>query len=136
MNHHLKQDDTPIERPAEKLFEPEQLRVFAQLPEDQKNTDIQESFVATAAEPALPTGRTQWAQWRDSWRSDLLRLSLVRAQNVTFPFSLAIRRPLAIGPRPFSDLKAGPPKVRDGQRGHLRLTVPAVRLVHRRRVGV
>ena len=47
-NRHLKNDESLVREPAEKFFEPEQLRVFQSLPEDQKNTAIQETFVAAA----------------------------------------------------------------------------------------
>ena len=47
-NRHLKNDESLLREPAEKFFEPEQLRVFQALPEDQKNTAIQETFVAAA----------------------------------------------------------------------------------------
>ena len=47
-NRHLKGAEPPITITAEKLFEPEQLRVFDKLPADQINTKIQESFTQLA----------------------------------------------------------------------------------------
>ncbi len=47
-NRHLKGKETPITLTAEKLFEPEQLRVFKKLPADEINTKIQESFTQLA----------------------------------------------------------------------------------------
>ncbi len=47
-NRHLKGAEPPITITAEKLFEPEQLRVFGKLPADQINTKIQESFTQLA----------------------------------------------------------------------------------------
>jgi dienelactone hydrolase len=47
-NRHLKGEDPLIERPAVKLLEPEELKVFATLPSDAINTSIQDSFVARA----------------------------------------------------------------------------------------
>jgi len=47
-NRHLKGAEPPITITAEKLFEPEQLRVFDKLPADHINTKIQESFTQLA----------------------------------------------------------------------------------------
>jgi len=46
MNRWLKQDDSPVTIPAEKLFTPEELKVFDTLPEDEITTKIHYSFVA------------------------------------------------------------------------------------------
>ncbi|MGZ0168090.1 MAG: alpha/beta hydrolase family protein [Planctomycetales bacterium] len=50
-NRFLKGEDSLIETAAVKFFEPEQLRVFEDLPNDELNTTIDETFVATAALP-------------------------------------------------------------------------------------
>src|SRR5690606_3205887 len=47
-DQHLMKTDRTIEKAAVKFFEPEQLRVFDELPQDQINTKIQEQFVAAA----------------------------------------------------------------------------------------
>jgi dienelactone hydrolase len=47
-NRHLKGEDPLIERPAVKLLEPEELKVFATLPPDAINTNIQDTFVPRA----------------------------------------------------------------------------------------
>lgn len=65
LNHHLRDEDSPITTTADKFFEPEQLRVFTELPDDQKNTTIQESFVPTAAAPATPASEADWNRSRD-----------------------------------------------------------------------
>jgi hypothetical protein len=71
-NRHLKGEDGPIEKVAEKYFEPEQLRVFGdRLPPDEINTKIQESFVAAAAEPSVPKDAATWEQQRNSWLAAL-----------------------------------------------------------------
>lgn len=65
-NQHLKGHDGPVAKLTEKYFEPEQLRVFGdELPADEINTKIQESFVAAATEPSLPADAAAWAQQRD-----------------------------------------------------------------------
>ncbi|MFT5326204.1 MAG: dienelactone hydrolase [Planctomycetaceae bacterium] len=50
-NKFLKGEDPLIEDAAVKLFEPEQLRVFADLPKDELNTEIDETFTATRKLP-------------------------------------------------------------------------------------
>jgi cephalosporin-C deacetylase-like acetyl esterase len=88
-NRHLKDDATPIERPAVKFFEPEQLKVFEQLPQDQRNTEIHESFVP-AAEPApVPTDADAWRAQRDAWRSALLQKSFRAWPVETCPLDVA-----------------------------------------------
>ena len=47
----LKGDEQLIDTTAVKYFEPEQLQVFKQLPEDELNTTIDESFTETASLP-------------------------------------------------------------------------------------
>ena len=53
-NRFLKQQDPLIEMAAKKFFDPQELRAFDQVPPDQVNTRIQESFVP-AARPAPTT---------------------------------------------------------------------------------
>tara|TARA_R110002072_G_scaffold287242_2_gene452696 strand:- start:22131 stop:24227 length:2097 start_codon:yes stop_codon:yes gene_type:complete len=50
-NRFLKGKDPLIETAAVKLFKPEQLRVFGDLPKDELNTTIDESFIAAANLP-------------------------------------------------------------------------------------
>ncbi|HUG69227.1 MAG TPA: prolyl oligopeptidase family serine peptidase [Pirellulaceae bacterium] len=69
-NQHLKGDDSLIEKTAVKFFEPEQLRVFKELPGDEINTKIDETFVAQA-EPQLPSNKEDWAEQRDQGRAIL-----------------------------------------------------------------
>lgn len=69
-NQHLKGDDSLIEKTAVKFFEPEQLRVFKELPGDEINTKIDETFVARA-EPQLPSNKEDWAEQRDQGRAIL-----------------------------------------------------------------
>ncbi|MBX3442476.1 MAG: acetylxylan esterase [Planctomyces sp.] len=58
MNRFVKGQEAPIEVAAAPLFEPEQLRVFQELPADQINSRIQERFVPQAA-LSVPS-RGQW----------------------------------------------------------------------------
>ena len=54
LNRFLKQDDRLITTAATPLFDREELKVFDELPDDQRVTTIHESFVAQAASPATP----------------------------------------------------------------------------------
>ena len=74
-NHYLKNDDSLIDQQAEKFFEPEPLKVFDNLPDDQQNTDIHETFVDTADDPAIPETTEAWEQMRNAWRTALLEKS-------------------------------------------------------------
>jgi hypothetical protein len=74
LNHHLKQDDSLLTRPAVRLFEPDQLRVFEQLPEDERNTEIDRSFVKRA-EPPLPDDPAHWKKLQKGWRNALRQKS-------------------------------------------------------------
>jgi dienelactone hydrolase len=66
-NRHLKKDESPIDVLATPLFQPEQLKVFKELPADQVNTKIQETFVPQAPQPEVPADAAQWAKMRDGW---------------------------------------------------------------------
>ena len=70
-NHHLKGYDGPVTNHAEKLFEPEQLKVFDKLPEDQINTKIHETFVAAAPPPKVPENKEEWEKMREGWMKQL-----------------------------------------------------------------
>jgi len=50
-NRFLKDDSSLIDKPAVKFFEPEQLKVFKELPADEINTRIHESFVPKNQQP-------------------------------------------------------------------------------------
>lgn len=70
-NLHLKKEDPKIEIAAVKMFEPEKLKVFDKLPEDELNTTAHEWFVPTAAQPKVPADASEWATIRDAWRKNL-----------------------------------------------------------------
>lgn len=74
-NRFLKGENLLIDKPAVKFFEPEQLRVFNELPHDQLNTQIQESFTAKAQQPSVPMLSDEWAKQRDAWMDALLNKS-------------------------------------------------------------
>ena len=66
-NRQLRGDDPLIEAAAVKLFTPEQLKVFRELPMDAINTNIHETFVAAAPTPAAPKTKGDWERQRRQW---------------------------------------------------------------------
>jgi hypothetical protein len=74
-NKHLKKDTTTlIDEAATKRFEPQELKVFAELPADQLNATIHETFVPAATVP-IPVSAVRWNALRDGWRKALLEKS-------------------------------------------------------------
>ncbi|GAB4144494.1 MAG: acetylxylan esterase [Planctomycetaceae bacterium] len=72
-NRFLKnQNPSPlIELAARKLFEPEQLKVFKKLPDDEINTRIQETFTARAKPASVPGSSAEWKKQRNRWLANL-----------------------------------------------------------------
>ncbi len=70
---HLKGADpmAVLNQGAEKLLEPEALRVFTQLPTDEKNTTIDQSFVPQASVPEVPVSAEAWAKQKQAWKKVL-----------------------------------------------------------------
>ena len=71
MNRHLRQDEAPIASVAEKLFTPAELKVFAELPVDELNTTIDETFVPAAQVGPPPTSLEQWDERRDQLLTEI-----------------------------------------------------------------
>ena len=55
-----------IAEPAVKASKPKQLRVFSEIPKDEINTRIDETFVPMA-NPPVPQTREEWEKMRDVW---------------------------------------------------------------------
>lgn len=72
-NKKLKGEDPLIDKAPEKLFEPEQLKVFPPdgLPEDSINARVHETFVPTAPAPTVPASKEAWATQRHAWMQGL-----------------------------------------------------------------
>ena len=66
-NKFLKHEDPLIETAATKMFQPEQLRVFKQLPSDEKNTTIQESFTKLAEPATVAKTADDWSTMKNKW---------------------------------------------------------------------
>ena len=73
-NHYLKNDDSLVSKAAEKYFEPEQLKVFEELPNQQINTRIHETFVPVA-KIDTPESADQWKKMAARLKRDLLNKS-------------------------------------------------------------
>lgn len=69
-NRWLKQDDALIEKVAVPLQTTRELRVFEKLPEDEKNTTIDQTFVEVA-EAKMPDDASDWNQMRSAWMQGL-----------------------------------------------------------------
>jgi len=74
-NRYLKGEDPQVENIAVPMLQPEQLRVFSALPQDQRNTRIHESFVPRAEAPAPPASQAEWARQGAAWRAALRKES-------------------------------------------------------------
>jgi dienelactone hydrolase len=70
-NRFLKDENPLIDKPAVPFFEPEQLKVFEELPADQINTRIHESFVPKTPEPSVPESANEWADQCKVWMKAL-----------------------------------------------------------------
>ncbi len=71
MHEHLKGEELTVNDPAESLFDPVDLTVFDELPEDEINTRIDELFVPAAEPPAVPAAESDWRALRASWMQRL-----------------------------------------------------------------
>lgn len=60
-----------LDEGAKKGLEPEQLKVFKELPADEKNTTIDQTFVARAEAPKLDATAAAWRTRRDGWLENL-----------------------------------------------------------------
>lgn len=89
-NRHLMKKEPLIEAAATKLFQPEQLQVFkgANLPEDQLNTKIHETFTALAVSPELTSSSDEWTRQRDRWMNELREKSFRGWPQETGPLDL------------------------------------------------
>lgn len=66
---HLKGADpmAVLDEGAKKSLQPEVLKVFTELPQDEKNTTIDETFVAKAEAPSPPANAEVWDKQRQGW---------------------------------------------------------------------
>jgi len=69
-NKFLKDEEPLIEIAATKLFKPQELRVFEELPADEQNTKIQEMFTETA-NSTVPENVDGWTAQKQQWMTAL-----------------------------------------------------------------
>jgi dienelactone hydrolase len=74
-NRFLKKEEPLITVAAEKLFPPAELKVFKELPADERTTKIHETFVAAAPAPGVPANAEAWSRQRDAWLAVLTEKS-------------------------------------------------------------
>jgi hypothetical protein len=70
-NRHLKQETGPVDRITETRFEPEPLKVFETVPEDERSSRIHETFVPKASTPSVPRDSQEWNGMRSQWLRQL-----------------------------------------------------------------
>lgn len=70
-NRYLMGENPLIDKPAVPFFKPEQLRVFSELPADQINTEIHESFVPAAPRLSVPQSHEEWTEQTRAWMKAL-----------------------------------------------------------------
>ena len=70
-----KDTETLIRDAAEKHFTPQELKVFKELPKDQLNSTIHETFIPAAAAPKVPDTREAWIALRDDWLKRLREMT-------------------------------------------------------------
>ncbi|MES2737936.1 MAG: acetylxylan esterase [Verrucomicrobiota bacterium] len=70
---HLKGADpmAVLDEGAKKSLKPEVLQVFKELPKDEKNTKIDESFVPAASVPPPATAKGEWETQKTAWMKSL-----------------------------------------------------------------
>lgn len=71
LNRWLRGTAEPVAGIAEKLFAPAELKVFDELPADERNTQIDESFVPAAQLGAPPGQLSAWQTQRQAWLAAL-----------------------------------------------------------------
>ena len=62
-----------IDEPARKVFEPKALKVFTELPKDERVTTVDEFFVPAFGKPAKAPAAADWPALRDHWMEALRR---------------------------------------------------------------
>jgi hypothetical protein len=72
-NRFLKDQNPPplIEKAAIKYFEPEQLKVFDDIPADETTSSIHETFVPVAPVPPIPKDKGSWGKYREKVIAEL-----------------------------------------------------------------
>jgi hypothetical protein len=70
-NRFLKGEDPVVDMAATKFFSAKDLKVFAELPNDERTSKIHETFVPAAKIPEAPKNQAEWEKMRDDWKKFL-----------------------------------------------------------------
>jgi dienelactone hydrolase len=70
-NKYLRGNETIIDLPATNHFTPQQLKVFDELPNDQRNATVQEWFVPKAPPGPKISSRAEWIVQKEKWMRGL-----------------------------------------------------------------
>lgn len=70
-NRFLKGEEPIIDMAATNLFSPKDLKVFAELPKDERTSTIHETFVPAAKISDAPKNQAEWEKMRDDWKKFL-----------------------------------------------------------------
>jgi len=76
-NRFLKDEKRDDLEPSEKLFQPEQLKVFQNLPDDERTTTIHDSFVPQAT-AVIPDSISQWEKQQSQYKAELMKQAFHR----------------------------------------------------------
>lgn len=75
MNRHLKKDESLVDTVATKLFDTKQLKVFDELPEDERVTTIHETFVPKATHEKTSSTPVELATFSEHWKEQLREMT-------------------------------------------------------------
>lgn len=90
LREHLQGESPLITDVAEAQFTPQELQVFAKLPADEINTNIDETFVPVAAPASVPQSSPQWEQMCTNWKELLATKSFAAWPQSPVPLDLKL----------------------------------------------
>lgn len=73
MHRHLKDKELTVTDTAKAFFEPAQLKVFDEIPEDEINTEIDKHFVSLPETEEIPANPRAWEQLQEQWLNQLAK---------------------------------------------------------------
>lgn len=85
LDAHLGMGPRLIDAAARKRFEPKQLKVFEELPADERNTRIDREFVPVAGPFEVPASEADWQEQTASWKAALLEKTFRGWPETTAP---------------------------------------------------
>ncbi|MFV0443202.1 MAG: alpha/beta hydrolase [Planctomycetaceae bacterium] len=85
----LKGTSSELDTAAPKLFQPEQLKVFSQLPADEQVTNVQDWFIPLPETPVPPQSPSDWTTLKSGWQAALSSHVLDEVPGLPAPCELA-----------------------------------------------